>query len=132
LGLPVLLLLASPTHASEPGPWTKVVGTPEGERIHTGDGRQRIFAKGGDDRISSGFDADVVHGGLGDDVIWSGPDEDEGEHAYGGAGDDRLHDQDGRDPSEAAVLDGGPGHDICTGYPGSTTFVSCEVIHDAS
>jgi Ca2+-binding RTX toxin-like protein len=115
--------IALSAHAA-PG-CTVINGTSGDDVIYAGNGGHTcIYALAGDDIVHGENGNDVVYGGAGADVIWTGK-AGPGDEAYGGPGNDRLHNfGSGQAPG---LMDGGPGWDICVGNE-SDTYISCEVV----
>ena len=87
-------------------------------------GPERIIGTRHDDTLRGGRGPDIIKGLGGDDVIWTGKGG-PGDKAYGGTGNDRLHNwASGNSPG---LLNGGPGRDKCVG-DFHDTFRNCEVI----
>ena len=97
-----------------------------------GDGKDTIFASGGDNIVQGGAGDDVLHGGDGAQYL-SGDDGNDG--IYGGTGDDTLYGGKGNDVlygnsgndklygnSGNDRLYGGPGADTLSGGPGSNVI----------
>lgn len=104
--------------------YTTIRGTNASERLVGGPGRQRIFGMGGDDLLIGGKSPDILRGGDGNDILWTGKGG-KPESAYGGRGDDRVHNHSsGESPG---IVSGGPGFDHCSGDP-HDTFIGCEKI----
>lgn len=105
-----------------------IIGTPRGDVIFGGRGKDYIEGRGGHDVICGDLGTDLILGGPGKDRLAGGPKEDV---LAGGAGNDRLYAGPGDDQ-----MDGERGFDRCAGGPGddvanrrgcekatSTTFV---------
>jgi len=108
----------------------------ESVTIHGGDGRDALWASGGNDTIEGGNDGDWLSGGAGDDIIYGGNSTGGDTNAVadvwavtgltgkftdlldGGSGDDQLFGGSGND-----LLAGGYGDDIMTGGAGADRFL---------
>lgn len=80
-----------------------IVGSAEADVLRGTDGRDVVFAGGGNDLVLGLDGPDIVCGGAGDDVLDGG---DVSDRIYGGPGDDLLLGDTGSD-----TLSGGPGDD---------------------
>jgi CSLREA domain-containing protein len=85
------------------------VGTPGGDSLTGGSGREVFLGLGGNDRIRGRGGNDRACGGRGRDTL------------IGGAGADHLFGEEGAD-----VLSGGRGTDRCIGGPGKDRATLCE------
>jgi Ca2+-binding RTX toxin-like protein len=87
------------TFGSEKGDYLKTLN--EDDKIWARGGNDKVYAKEGDDQVWGGEGNDYLDGGEGDDAL------------YGEAGNDYLKGRAGND-----LLDGGAGNDKLSGYEG--------------
>jgi Ca2+-binding RTX toxin-like protein len=81
----------------------RIQGTPERDVIFPGAGDDRVWGRGGDDRIDTAYGRDFVDAGADNDIVVTHGNDD---RLYGGPGIDLLRPSDGEDS-----VDGGPGRD---------------------
>jgi len=86
--------------------------------VSTGDGKDEVHGGEGNDRISTGNDDDILMGDAGNDSLSAGAGNDS---LDGGDGDDRLDGSDGDD-----VLKGGMGKDRLSGGEGNDELIGGE------
>lgn len=105
----------------------EVGGSPFGDTITGGVGRNVVAAGAGIDRISGVEGDDALRGGPGLDRVAGGSGRD---RVVGGTGSDALRGGEGNDRLRGGpggdVLLGGPGTDVCRGGPGRDRERRCE------
>jgi hypothetical protein len=115
-----VVTVAAPTTAAKPTCDGKAATIVSNRKIIRGTNRNdvivavgvksnRIYGRGGHDRICAGKGHDIVYGGPGRDRIFGAVGRD---RLYGGAANDRI--------------DGGPGYDVCRQATGSGLLTRCE------
>lgn len=98
-----------------PEPPERITGTPGNDTLSGGSGADVLHGDGGDDRLLGGAGNDSILGGPGDDRLWG---QDGRDTLDGGEGEDILFGMDGQDS-----IDGGYGGDIILGGAGNDSVV---------